>query len=223
MNIAVDGPSATGKSTIAEMLAKKYNLIYLNTGNMYRAVALYFERKYGDFNEDIVNNEINYVNLSIDFKDGQQLTLLNGEIVDQYLRSETISMLASKISSSLSVRKKLVELQQEISEKYNIILDGRDIGTVVLPNADVKFFLTADNDTRAKRRWLELISKGVDADFDKIKNDLKKRDYNDSNRANSPLKMADDAILIDTSNLTIEQVVEECDKFVKLKVHHLHQ
>lgn len=223
MNIAVDGPSATGKSTIAEMLAKKYNLIYLNTGNMYRAVALYFERKYGDFNEDIVNNEINYVNLSIDFKDGQQLTLLNGEIVDQYLRSETISMLASKISSYLSVRKKLVELQQEISEKYNIILDGRDIGTVVLPNADVKFFLTADNDTRAKRRWLELTSKGIDADFDKIKNDLKKRDYNDSNRANSPLKMADDAILIDTSNLTIEQVVEECDKFVKLKVHHLHQ
>lgn len=222
MNIAIDGPSATGKSTIAEKLAKKYNLIYLNTGNMYRAVALYFERKYGDFNEGVVNNEINSVNISIDFKDGQQLTLLNGEVVDKYLRSETISMLASKVSSYLSVRKKLVELQQEISKRYDVILDGRDIGTVVLPNADVKFFLTADNDTRAKRRWLELISKGIDANLEKIKEDLKKRDFNDSNRANSPLKMADDAILIDTSNLTIEQVIDECDKFIKLKVHHSH-
>lgn len=220
MVIAIDGPAGTGKTTIAKRLASEFNILYLNTGNMYRAVALYFARKYGEFTEEIVNLEIDNVNVDVKYYNGSQLTILNGEVVDEYLRSENISMLASKVSAFKKVRDKLVQEQRLIAKKQSLVMDGRDIASVVLPDADVKIFLTASCEVRAKRRALELESKGTKVEYDKLVQDIKERDYNDSHRENSPLVKVEDAVEIDTSNLTIDEVVEKCLKLVKCKAHH---
>lgn len=220
MNIAIDGPAGTGKTTIATLLSKRFNILYLNTGSMYRAFALYFARKYDDFDEQLVEKEASKVEIDIEYVDGKQITILNGENVEKYLREEKISMLASKISAYKTVRDSLVAMQQNIAKKQSIILDGRDIGTVVLPDADLKFFLTATSEVRAKRRVLELQEKGIDCDFNQIKADIEKRDYDDSHRQISPLRKAEDAILIDTSNLSIEEVLEKCSSYIISKDLH---
>ena len=220
MVIAIDGPAGTGKTTIAKRLASEFNILYLNTGNMYRAVALYFSRKYGEFTEEIVNLEIDKISIDVKYHNGSQLTLLNGEVVDEYLRTENISMLASKVSAFKKVRDKLVHEQRLVAKKQSLVMDGRDIASVVLPDADVKIFLTASCEVRAKRRALELESKGLKVDYNKLVKDIKERDYNDSHRKNSPLVKVEDAVEIDTSNLTIDEVVEKCLNLVKCKAHH---
>lgn len=220
LTIAIDGPAGTGKTTIARLLSKKLDILYLNTGNLYRAVALFFYRKYGEFDENIVKKEINQVNIDIEYVNGEQVTLLNGEEVDAFLRDEKISMIASIISSYVSVREKLLKIQRLTAKNQNVIVDGRDIGTIVLPNADVKIFLTASSEIRARRRAEELREKGILIDEKELKKDIENRDYNDSHRNIAPLKQAHDAINIDTSNLTIDQVLQKCLDLIKYKVRH---
>lgn len=208
MKIALDGPAGAGKSTVAKAIAKKLNITYLDTGAMYRTVAVYLVSK-GIEPEEIekVNSELKNINIEIKYVDGVQHMILCGEDVSEKIRENHISSYASRFSAIPEVRVFLVEMQQKLAEKYDCILDGRDIGTVVLPDADFKFFLTADASERARRRTEELKAKGIDADFEKIKEEIEKRDYDDSHRAVSPLKQADDAILVDSTHINAEEVV----------------
>ncbi|MGI6228234.1 MAG: (d)CMP kinase [Christensenellales bacterium] len=209
LNIAIDGPSGAGKSTIAKAIAKRLGIIYLDTGAMYRAAAYFALKKGADVNDESqVKPLLSELNMEIRYAGGVQTIYVNGEDVTPYLREHHMSKAASDISALPSVRIKLVELQQAIARSADIVLDGRDIGTVVLPNASHKFFVTADAAERAKRRLIELREKGSDITFAEILKDIEKRDYNDSHRAHSPLKKADDAVLIDTTNMTAEQAVE---------------
>lgn len=213
-NIAIDGPAGAGKSTIAKAVAKKMNLIYVDTGAMYRAMALYMIRE--NVNRDdagAISEKCQDADITIGYEDGVQVVYLNGENVNPYLRTEEVGNMASISSVQPAVRKKLVELQQALAAKSDCIMDGRDIGTCVLPNAQVKIYLTASSDVRAKRRYDELIAKGETCDLAKIKADIEERDYRDMNRETSPLKQADDAILVDTSDMTIDEVI---DKIISL-------
>lgn len=217
--IAIDGPSGTGKSTTAKILAKDLSFIYIDTGAMYRAVGLYCYRNNIDIdNEEDVVKSLDNIKINIFYKDGNQEIELNGEIVSKEIRENHISKCASVVSQYKEVREKLVALQQELAKKNSVIMDGRDIGTVVLPDADLKIYLVASNDVRAERRYKELIEKGQVVDLEKIKEELKERDFRDSNRENSPLKQADDAILLDNSNMTIEEVVEKVKQLFNEKV-----
>ena len=206
--IAIDGPSGTGKSTTAKILAKKLSFIYIDTGAMYRAVGLYCYRNGIDINdEDGVVKALDDININIFYKDGNQEIELNGEIVSKDIRENHISKCASVVSQYKEVRRRLVALQQELASKNSVIMDGRDIGTVVLPNAELKIFLIASDEVRAERRCKELAEKGQTVEYEKVLAELKERDTRDSSRANSPLKQADDAILLDNSNMTIDEVV----------------
>lgn len=208
-NIAIDGPAGAGKSTIAKLIAKKMNLIYVDTGAMYRAMALYMLRQgvsAGD--EAAINERCKEADISIDYQDGTQVVYLNGENVNAYLRTEEVGNMASKTSVQPGVRRKLVELQHKLAAQKDCIMDGRDIGTCVLPNADVKVYLTASSQVRAKRRYDELTAKGEDCDLEQIRLDIEERDYRDMNREYSPLRQAEDAILIDSSYMTIEEVAD---------------
>lgn len=217
--IAIDGPSGTGKSTTAKLLAKKLNFIYVDTGAMYRAVGLYCYRNNIDpLKEEDVINILDNIDINIFYKDGIQEVELNGEIVSKEIREPYISKYTPYISQYKKVREKLTVIQQDLANKNSVIMDGRDIGTVVLPNAELKIFLTASDEVRAQRRYKELISKGEDTQFDKVLKDLKERDYKDITRINSPLKQAEDAILIDSSNLTIEEVVNKIYDMFNKKV-----
>ena len=217
--IAIDGPSGTGKSTTAKILAKDLSFIYIDTGAMYRAVGLYCYRNNIDIdNEEDVVKSLDNIKINIFYKDGNQEIELNGEIVSKEIRENHISKCASVVSQYKEVRERLVALQQELAKKNSVIMDGRDIGTVVLPDADLKIYLVASDDVRAERRYKELIEKGQDVDLEKIKEELKERDFRDSNRENSPLKQADDAILLDNSNMTIEEVVEKVKQLFNEKV-----
>ena len=217
--IAIDGPSGTGKSTTAKILAKDLSFIYIDTGAMYRAVGLYCYRNNIDIdNEEDVVKSLDNIKINIFYKDGNQEIELNGEIVSKEIRENHISKCASVVSQYKEVRERLVALQQELAKKNSVIMDGRDIGTVVLPDADLKIYLVASNDVRAERRYKELIEKGQDVGLEKIKEELKERDFRDSNRENSPLKQADDAILLDNSNMTIEEVVEKVKQLFNEKV-----
>ncbi len=209
MKIALDGPAGAGKSTVAKAIASKLNITYLDTGAMYRTVAVFMLSK-GIEPEQIeeVEKELCNVKLEIKYQDGLQKMILCGEDVSQKIRENHISSYASRFSAIPAVRVFLVKMQQELAQKYDCILDGRDIGTCVLPDAEYKFFLTADSAERARRRTKELLEKGVEADFEKIKAEIEKRDYDDSHRAVSPLKQADDALLVDSTNMTADQVVE---------------
>lgn len=207
INIAIDGPSAAGKSTIADIIAEKLGYTHLDTGAMYRATA------YQAFKENIeIDDEENIVKMiekmDLDMRpDGR--VFLNGEDISSKIRTNEISMGASNVSKLLGVRAALVAMQQKICKAGGYILDGRDIGTVVLKDAPVKVFMVASAEARAKRRVLQNIEKGIEGtDYETILQDIEKRDYQDSHRANSPLKQADDAVLIDTSDLTIEQVLD---------------
>lgn len=209
MNIAIDGPAGAGKSTIAKQLAKQLQFIYVDTGAMYRAMALYFLRVGVEAaDEERIKQLCQDVEISIQYEDGEQQVLLNGENVNQEIRKEAVGNMASATSIYPVVRKKLVDLQQKLAASSDVIMDGRDIGTCVLPNAEVKIYLTASSLTRAKRRYDELVDKGVACDLLEIQKDIEDRDRRDMTREMSPLKQAEDAVLVDSSELTIEQVIE---------------
>ena len=208
-NIAIDGPAGAGKSTIAKQLAKELSFIYVDTGAMYRSMALYFMRN-GIAKEDeaAISDACKTVEVSIAYENGEQQVLLNGENVSKEIRKEEVGKMASATSVYKEVRTKLVELQQKLAADKDVIMDGRDIGTCVLPNAQVKIYLTASVETRAERRYQELQEKGAACDLEVIKIDIADRDYQDMHREISPLKQAEDAILVDSSDMGIEEVVE---------------
>lgn len=207
-NIALDGPSGSGKSTVAKALSQKLNILYLDTGAMYRATALKAIKEGFDcLDEQGVKTFIDEIDLKIVYKDGTQHTILDGVDVSTDIRRNEVSMQASNISSLKCVRLKMVDLQRKIASEMSCVLDGRDIGSYVLPNADFKFYITADSSVRAERRRKELAARGQEVDFDKLKAEIEQRDYNDSHRDFAPLKKADDAIEIDTSLMTVEEVV----------------
>ena len=208
-NIAIDGPAGAGKSTIAKQLAKELSFIYVDTGAMYRSMALYFMRNdITKEDETAISDACKTVEVSIAYENGEQQVLLNGENVSKEIRKEEVGKMASATSVYKEVRKKLVELQQKLAADKDVIMDGRDIGTCVLPNAQVKIYLTASVETRAERRYQELQEKGAACDLEVIKKDIADRDYQDMHREISPLKQAEDAILVDSSDMGIEEVVE---------------
>ena len=208
-NVAIDGPAGAGKSTIAKQIARKLGYIYVDTGAMYRAMAYYLIQNQVDAaDQEAIAAACQHADISICYQDGEQVVLLNGENVNAYLRTEAVGNMASVSSVVPEVRKKLVELQQKLARETDGVMDGRDIGTVVLPDADVKVYLTASVETRAKRRFLELQEKGESADLAKIAADIEDRDYRDMHRDISPLRQAEDATLVDSSDMTIDQVVE---------------
>lgn len=208
-NIAIDGPAGAGKSTIAKAVAKKLQIIYVDTGAMYRAMALYMIReKIDPADAAAISAKCKDADITIAYEGNEQVVYLNGENVNPYLRTEEVGNMASATSVQPQVRKKLVELQQVLAAKTDCIMDGRDIGTCVLPNAQVKIYLTASSEVRAKRRYDELTAKGETCDLAKIKADIEDRDYRDMHREHSPLKQAEDAILVDTSNMAVEEVIE---------------
>ena len=209
INIAIDGPAGAGKSTIAKLLAKQLGYVYVDTGAMYRAMAVYFSQN--DINpddENAINGAVDNIDISIEYKDGVQQVILNGENVTSLLRTEETGKMASKTSKYAAVRTKLVALQRGLAKKTDVIMDGRDIGTTVLPDAFAKIYLTASSDARARRRYDELKAKGEECDLQKIKEDIEQRDYQDMHRDISPLKQADDAVLVDSSDMGIDEVVE---------------
>lgn len=207
--IAIDGPAGAGKSSIAKILAKKLGYIYVDTGALYRAVGYFVVSKnISTTDADAVTECLNLIRVEMKYVDGQQRVFINDEDVTEKIRTAEISMAASNVSAIPKVREFLFDLQQNIAKTNNVVMDGRDIGTVVLPNADVKIFLTASPEERAKRRYKELIEKGQQVTFDDVLADVKTRDHNDSTRATAPLKQADDAVLVDTSDLDFDQSVE---------------
>lgn len=212
-NIAIDGPAGAGKSSIAKALSKKLGFIYIDTGAMYRAVALFFlENGIKESSDNEIDKLLDELDINIKYTDGEQRVFLNNVDVSDKLRQEEIGKLASRFSAVKSVREKLVALQRKLAKKENVIMDGRDIGTVVLPNADLKIYLSAGSKVRAKRRYLELIEKGFDKtalDEKAIENEIIKRDEADMNREISPLKKAEDAYYMDTSDMTFDEVVSK--------------
>lgn len=215
-NIAIDGPSAAGKSTIADILAEKLEYNHLDTGAMYRAVAYKaFKEGIAIDNEEEIVDMIHHMDLEMRI-DGK--VILDGEDISEKIRTNEISMGASDVSKLEGCRKALVEMQQKICKDGGYILDGRDIGTVVLKDAPVKIYMVASAEARANRRVLQNIEKGIEADYETILEDIKKRDYQDMNREHSPLRKADDAVEIDTSNLTIDEVVDAVMKIIQEKV-----
>ena len=216
MKVAIDGPAGAGKSSIAKAVAKKMDFIYIDTGAMYRAVAVYaiengIEIKEENFTRDVLDK----IKIDIAYEDGAQKIFLSGRDVSERIREADVSIGASNVAVIPAVRLKLVELQRSLAEKTSVIMDGRDIGTYVLPDAEVKIFLTASSDVRAKRRLLEMKEKGMEADFETVKRDIEYRDKNDSEREFAPLKQAEDAILVDTSDMTIEEVIERISGIIK--------
>lgn len=210
MNIAIDGPAGAGKSTIAKRLAKKLGFIYVDTGAMYRAMAYYFlQHDISSEDQQAVEAACPDIRVTIEYQDGEQQVLLNGENVNAYIRTEQVSLMTSKVSQYPKVREKLVSLQKQLAAEQNVIMDGRDIGTCVLPDADAKIYLTASVKERATRRYKEQIEKGMQADLSEIEADIEKRDYQDMHREVSPLCQAEDAVLVDSSDMTIKEVVEE--------------
>lgn len=209
VNIAIDGPAGAGKSTIAKMTAKKLGYIYVDTGAMYRAMAYYFLKNgVGREDTDRMNSECAGADITIRYVDGEQVVMLNGENVNGFIRREEVGSMASVCSTLKAVRDKLTELQKKLARENNVVMDGRDIGTCVLPNAQVKIYLTADSHVRALRRRDELLSKGEECSLDKIENDIIERDKRDMTREIAPLKKADDAILLDTSAMSVDEVFE---------------
>ncbi len=208
--IAIDGPAGAGKSTIARAVAERLRYIYVDTGAMYRAMGLYMEDHGIDLSDrEAVEQAASGVNISIEYENGAQQVILNGENVTGRVRTERAGMLASAVSVHPGVRKKLVQLQQELGSRQNVVMDGRDIGTAVLPGAQLKIFLTASVAVRARRRFLELQEKGQMADLMEIEKDIEQRDYQDSHREASPLTRARDAVLLDSSELTVQEVIDE--------------
>ena len=216
-NIAIDGPSGAGKSTIAKKLSKDLGFIYVDTGAMYRALALYFINKNFDIeNQELVKRELENISIDIKYDKGKQLVFLNDKDVGEEIRNERVGGVASAVSVYPFVREKLLDLQRDVARKNNVVMDGRDIGSFVLPDADLKIFLSASVETRAGRRYLEMKEKGARVTLEDIKKDIETRDYRDMNRDMAPLKRVSDAVFIDSSELTIEEVVEGIKKYIEL-------
>lgn len=215
-SIAIDGPAGAGKSTIAKKVAKELkDYIYVDTGAMYRAIAYYLVTNQVNIeNDEELTEACNRISIVIQYENDAQQVYLNGENVTPFLRTEETGNMASKSSAKAPVRAALLDIQRDLAKEYNVVMDGRDIGTNVLPNADLKIYLTASSKERANRRYKELVEKGEPADFDKIEADIIERDNRDMNRAIAPLKQAEDAILIDSSNMSIDEVVERILKGV---------
>ncbi|MBQ9321450.1 MAG: (d)CMP kinase [Eubacterium sp.] len=218
--IAIDGPAGAGKSTIAKMIAAELGWIYVDTGAMYRAMALYFDKIGTDVNDEAaIDREVDGAAVELAIESGTQVVRLNGEDVSKTIREQRIGELASWTSRYGSVRAKLTELQRVMAEEQPVIMDGRDIGTTVLPDAGLKIYLTASTAVRAKRRYDELVEKGVqDADLSEIEKEIAARDEQDMNREISPLRKADDAIEVDTSDMTIDEVVARVIAFYHERV-----
>ena len=215
-NIAIDGPAGAGKSTIAKKLAKELGYVYVDTGDMYRAMAYYFlTNNISSDDEAAIAKACDNVNVSIAYKNNEQQVLLNGENISDKIRNEEVGNMASATSVYPVVRTKLVELQRQLAQKETVIMDGRDIGTVVLPNANVKIYLTASSKVRAQRRFDELTEKGISCKFDEIEKDIIDRDYRDMHRETSPLKQADDAVLLDSSDMDIDAVIEKMKEIIR--------
>ena len=213
-NIAIDGPAGAGKSTIAKLAAKELGFIYIDTGAMYRTIALYLIREHVDCeDEQALSDALRSIEVEISYTDGVQQLILNGENVTDLIRTEEVSQMASVSSAKPQVRQKLLQLQRTAAEKYDVIMDGRDIGTVILPDAQLKIYLTASIEERARRRYMEMQEKGIECDLREIEADIAERDERDMNREVSPLKQAEDAVLIDSSHMTITDV---CEKICEL-------
>ena len=218
-SVALDGPSGSGKSTAAKQLAKELDILYLDTGAMYRACAVKAQRAgVAEFTEESVAPLMASLDLRVDYVGGAQRTILDGEDVSEAIRRPEVSLAASRISALRCVRKKMVEMQRKIASERSCVLDGRDIGTAVLPDADFKFFITASVDVRAGRLYEELKGKGFDAQFDAVRREIEERDRGDETRAFSPLRRADDALLVDTSGMTAEEVVAFLKKKIQERV-----
>lgn len=208
-NLAIDGPAGAGKSTIAKLIAKKLGYVYVDTGAMYRAMALHLIRKQIlPSDTDSINAECENADVTIRYEDGEQVIYLNGENVNGLIRTEEVGKMASASSPNPKVREKMVKLQQKLAADTDVVMDGRDIGTCVLPKAQLKVYLTADASVRARRRYQELTEKGEQCDLAVIEKDIIERDHQDMTRAISPLRQAEDAVLVDSSELTIEQVAD---------------
>lgn len=214
--IAVDGPSAAGKSCLSKEISDKLNIVYIDTGAMYRAVALYFMNNEVNIDDE---NEVKKAleNISIKFEriDSKLRVFLNNEDISDKIRTEKIGMMASKVSAVPAVRYDMVDRQRKLGEDYSVILDGRDVGSVVFPNADLKIYLTASEEERAKRRLIDLKEKNIDTTFEEVLDDIKKRDYNDINKPISPLVKTEDAVLIDTTEMTREEVINKVISLLK--------
>lgn len=226
-NIAIDGPAGAGKSTIAKLVAKKLGFIYVDTGAMYRAIALYLLRQGIDkTNELAVSEAVKQAEITIRYQAGAQQVLLNGEDVSGLIRTEEVGNTASAVSVYPAVRAHLLELQRNLAANADVLMDGRDIGTCILPYADTKIFLTASSRVRAMRRYKELTEKGVMCNLEEIEQDIIERDDRDMNRAVAPLKQAEDAFLLDSSDMTVEEVIQtilDCAKASGLLAERLHQ
>lgn len=208
-NIAIDGPAGAGKSTIAKMVAARLGFIYVDTGAMYRAMALYFLRKgIGKEDEAAIAAACGDIEISIQYEGGIQQVILNGENVSGLIRTEEVGNMASASSVYAAVRQKLLELQRTLAASANVIMDGRDIGTCILPDAQAKIYLTASSHVRALRRYKELVDKGQTCNLEEIEQDIIERDYRDMHREIAPLKQAEDAVLVDSSQMSIDQVIE---------------
>lgn len=209
-NIAIDGPAGAGKSTVAQKVARELSFVYVDTGAMYRAMALYFLRKGVNREEpDEIGEACQNAEISIEYQNGEQIVLLDGENVNAHLRTEEVSAMASVSSAVPRVREKLLDLQRKLARTMSVVMDGRDIGTTILPDADVKIYLTASSLTRARRRYLEYQEKGEACDLAEIQKTIEERDQRDMTREISPLCQAEDAVLVDSSELTIDETVEK--------------
>lgn len=216
MKIAIDGPAGAGKSSIAKLVAKKLSFVYVDTGAMFRTVAYYFLSQGKDPSDDeMVTEECENISISIEYKDGAQHIFLDGTDVSTEIRQEEVGKNASVVAKNQAVRNRLLALQRQMAEKQDVIMDGRDIGTVVLPDAQVKIYLTASAAVRAERRYKELVEKGEICDLKKIEEDIIARDEQDMNREIAPLKQAEDAVLVDSSYMTIEEVVDKIIEIVE--------
>ena len=209
-NIAIDGPAGAGKSTVAQKVAKELSFVYVDTGAMYRAMALYLLRKGVNREKpDEIGEACQNAEISIEYQNGEQIVLLDGENVNAHLRTEEVSAMASVSSAVPRVREKLLDLQRKLARTMSVFMDGRDIGTTILPDADVKIYLTASSLTRARRRYLEYQEKGEACDLAEIQKTIEERDQRDMTREISPLCQAEDAVLVDSSELTIDETVEK--------------
>lgn len=209
-NIAIDGPAGAGKSTVAKKVAKELSFVYVDTGAMYRAMALYLLRKGVNREDpDEIGEACQNAKISIEYQNGEQIVLLDGENVNAHLRTEEVSAMASVSSAVPRVREKLLDLQRKLARTMSVVMDGRDIGTTILPDADVKIYLTASSLTRARRRYLEYQEKGEPCDLAEIQKTIEERDQRDMTREISPLCQAEDAVLVDSSELTIDETVEK--------------
>ncbi len=218
-NIAIDGPAGAGKSTIAKLAAKQLSFIYVDTGAMYRAITLGLLRKNTDIeNEEALQSALDTIEVGIRYEEGEQHVYLNGEDVSSLIRTEQVSDMTSRSSANPRVRAKLTRLQRELAARENVLMDGRDIGTEILPDADLKIYLTASAGTRARRRYQEQIEKGMACSLEEIAKDIRERDYRDMHRETAPLRQAEDAIRIDSSDMTIEEVVSEIIKLARARM-----